>query len=318
MLIRFATEDDLPAWQSLASEVSQLFGHPGDMGADPEFITYAKRKISALEALTAVDYMSGKNLGFIGFSRANNRISWFAVSEQYRGRGAGSRLLKTALWQLDNTRPVTVDTFPDGCKPGIPARNLYRKFGFTETETCLAGPHGQTICRMTADLSGEKRGGSFHYRYPEFMRESHKENCPVCRAEPAPAVNIDIEVNDRVWICADYPGQGRLFGKMYVIPRQHVFHFEDMPHDDMAGFMSEVQRAGAALRKVTGAVKINYEMHSNSGAHLHIHLFPRYLDDDFPSLPIDYNLREPAPYESYDEFLWFVERMREELCAYMR
>lgn len=104
-----------------------------------------------------------------------------------------------------------------------------------------------------------------------------------------------------------------MFCKMYVMPRVHVCHFEDMTHDDMVGFMSEGQRVGAALRKVTGAVKINYEMHSNSGPHLHIHLFPRYLDDDFSSLPIDYNLREPAPYEDFCEFLWFVERMREEL-----
>ena len=81
----------------------------------------------------------------------------------------------------------------------------------------------------------------------------------------------------------------------------------------MAGFMGEVQRVGAALRKVTGAVKINYEMPANTGAHLHIHLFPRYLDDDHPSAPIDYRQNEPAPYEDYDEYLWFIERMREEL-----
>ena len=46
---------------------------------------------------------------------------------------------------------------------------------------------------------------------------------------------------------------------------------------------------------------------------VHIHLFPRYLDDDFPSAPIDYLVSEPAPYESYEEFLWFVEQMRKEL-----
>lgn len=73
------------------------------------------------------------------------------------------------------------------------------------------------------------------------------------------------------------------------------------------------QRVSKVLRKVTGAEKINYEMHSNSGAHLHIHLFPRYLDDEFPSAPIDYRLTEPVPYESYEEYLWFVEQMRKEL-----
>lgn len=27
----------------------------------------------------------------------------------------------------------------------------------------------------------------------------------------------------------------------------------------------------------------------------------------------DYRIAEPAPYESYDEYLWFIERMRKEL-----
>ena len=107
-------------------------------------------------------------------------------------------------------------------------------------------------------------------------------------------------------------------GKWYqgfndFMSREHFFHFEDMPEPEMTDFMLEVQRVGKALRKVTGAEKINYEMHANSGAHLHIHLFPRYLDDDFPSAPIDYRISEPAPYESYEEYLWFIEQMRKEL-----
>jgi diadenosine tetraphosphate (Ap4A) HIT family hydrolase len=100
---------------------------------------------------------------------------------------------------------------------------------------------------------------------------------------------------------------------MYVMPVEHCFHFEDMLEADAAVFMNEVQRVGRALRKVTGAVKINYEMHSNSGAHLHIHLFPRYLDDEFPGMAIDVQQRESAPYKSYEEYLWFIEQMRKEL-----
>ena len=313
MLIRWATKKDLLAWYALATEVSPIFRHPADMGADPEFIAYAQSKSSKYEALTAVDYMSGNNMGFIGFSRTYNRITWFGVSSKYRGKGVGSRLLKTALRQLDHTKPITVETYPEGYEPGIPAKNLYRKFGFIETESNLFGPHSLPICRMTADLSKEKRGGSFHYRYPKFIKAAQKEFCPVCNDVPAPDGQNDIEINDKVWIIAEYPGQGRLFGKIYVMPRVHAFHFEDMPTEAAAAFMSEVQRVGCALRKITGAEKINYEMHSNSGTHLHIHLFPRYLDDDFPSAPIDYRLREPAPYESYDEYLWFIERMREDL-----
>lgn len=50
MLIRWATESDLPAWYALATEVSSIFRHPGDMGTDPDFTTYAKSKASKYEA----------------------------------------------------------------------------------------------------------------------------------------------------------------------------------------------------------------------------------------------------------------------------
>ena len=310
MLIRFATETDLPAWQTLATGVSQIFQHPADMGADAEFIAYAKNKTVKYEALTAVDYMSGDCMGFIGFSRTNNRISWFAVSEKYRGKGAGERLLKTALRQLDTNADITVTTFVDGYEPGTAARTLYKKHSFTgEKPVTHDGLQRSLLTRSATD---EKRGGSFHYRYPEFIAAAQRETCSVCNDEPSPDGQHTVEVNETVWIVAEYPGQGRLFGKMYVMPRVHAFHFEDMTDEDATVFMREARRVGKALREVTGAVKINYEMHSNSGAHLHIHLFPRYLDDDFPGAPIDYRRNKP-PYESFEEFLWFVEQMKQAL-----
>ncbi|MHC1694094.1 MAG: GNAT family N-acetyltransferase [Eubacteriales bacterium] len=313
MLIRWATEKDIPAWCVLATEVSPIFRNPADMGRDPEFIDYTQNKTGKYEAITAINYITGENMGFIGFSRTNNRISWFGVCKKHRGRGVGKRLLNTAIRHLDHTKPITVETFPDGFVPGIPAKSLYLKLGFVETESNLTGPFDLPICHMSLDMSSEKRGGSFHYKYPDFIKASDKSFCPVCNNEPAPDGQNDIVMTKYVWVCGEYPGQGRLFGKMYVMPRKHYFQFEDIPSHEMTSFMSEVQRVGVALRKVTGAVKINYEMHSNSGAHLHIHLFPRYLDDDFPSAPIDYRLTEPAPYESYDEYLWFIEQMRKEL-----
>ena len=311
MLIRWATEKDLPAWYVLATEVSPIFQHPADMGAELKSRSSGTGAVSRYEMLTAVDYMSGNNMGFICFSRTTNSITWFAVSERYRGKGAGNRLLKTALRQLDTNKDMTVTTFPEDYLPGASARTLYKKHGFTEEKPITY--NGLPRCEMTRPATSEKRGGSFHYRYPEFIKAAQEEFCPVCNAEPMPDGQTDIACTDVCWICGEYPGQGRLFGKMYVMPRKHYFHFEDMPADEAASFMNEVQRVGRALRKVTGAMKINYEMHSNSGAHLHIHLFPRYLDDDFPSLPINYHDNEPAPYKDYDEYLWFIEQMREEL-----
>jgi len=313
VLVRWANENDLPAWYALATEVSDIFLHPVDLGAELESKSSGAGSVSRYEMLTAVDYMSGNNMGFICFSRAKNCISWFAVSERHRGKGAGDRLLKTALRQLDANKDISVDTFTNDYPPGQAARHLYRKYGFTE-ETPIA-QDGPPRCKLTRPASNEKRGGSFHYRYPEYIRAARKENCPPCNNEPMPDGQVDIALTDKICVGGEYPGQGRLFGKIYVMPVEHYFHFEDMPEPDATAFMNEVQRVGRALRKVTGAVKINYEMHANTGAHLHIHLFPRYLDDDFPSAPIDYRVNEPAPYESYDEYLWFIAQMRNELST---
>jgi len=311
LLIRWANEKDLPAWYALATEVSEIFQHPADMGTELESKASGIGTVSRYEMLTAVDYISDNNMGFICFSRTENRISWFAVSEKYRGKGAGDCLLKSALRQLDTNQDITVTTFCDDYPQGTAARALYRKYGFTlETPTT----HNELPrCEMKRPASAEKRGESFHYHYPKFIKNSQKEFCPGVTEPEFEDKSDDILHNDVFWVYGQYPGQGRLFGKLIVMPIEHYFHFEDMPETDATAFMNEVQRVGKALRKVTGAVKINYEMHANSGAHLHIHLFPRYLDDDFPSAPIDYRISEPAPYESYKEYSWFVEQMRKEL-----
>jgi hypothetical protein len=64
---------------------------------------------------------------------------------------------------------------------------------------------------------------------------------------------------------------------------------------------------------VSGAVKINYELHANTLPHLRVHLFPRYMDDPFPGGAIDVSRTEPSPYRSRGEFDVFVARMREHL-----
>ena len=86
MLIRWATESDLPAWYALATEVSEIFQHPADMGAELKSKSSGRGAVSRYEMLTAVDYMSGNNMGFICFSRTENCITWLAVSEKYRGK----------------------------------------------------------------------------------------------------------------------------------------------------------------------------------------------------------------------------------------
>jgi len=313
MLIRWATKQDIPMWEALSKEYDQYISEVAiDFGKWYDgFGDYMNRKIEQYEAIIATDRMSGCCNGAIAFSRSHNRITFFAVSLKANHRETAEKLLTVALRQLNTNNDITINLPISDSVPLKSDRRHFDSNGFDFVKEINVD--GCPMAELVRKADDNKRGKSFHYRYPEFIKESKEEACP-CIMEPEHEDKSgDILMNDSYWVHGEYPGQGRLFGKLCVIPLKHYFHFEDMPEEEATAFMHEVQRVGKALRKVTGAVKINYEMHANSATHLHIHLFPRYLDDDFPSAPIDYRISEPAPYENYDEYLWFIEQMRKEL-----
>jgi diadenosine tetraphosphate (Ap4A) HIT family hydrolase len=70
----------------------------------------------------------------------------------------------------------------------------------------------------------------------------------------------------------------------------------------------------AALQAVTGAVKLNYEIHGNTIPHLHTHIYPRYRGDAFENRPIDPRLRGMPVYGTY-EFADFVSRLKAALAC---
>jgi len=313
MLVRWATKQDIPMWEALSNEYDQYISEIAtDFGKwYPGFSDYMNRKIEQYEAVVAMDRMSENCHGAIAFSHSHNRITFFAVSPKANHQETAERLLKVALRQLNTNQDITVNLPVGESTPLKSDRHHYERNGFRFVKEINL--NGCPMAEMVRKADGNKRGKSFHYRYPQFIKESKLETCP-CITEPEHEDKSgDIFINGHYWVHGEYPGQGRLFGKLCVIPLKHYFHFEDMPEAEAAAFMSEVQRVGRALRKVTGAVKINYEMHANTGAHIHIHLFPRYLDDDFPGMPIDYHANVPAPYESHEEFLWFIDQMQKEL-----
>ena len=46
-------------------------------------------------------------------------------------------------------------------------------------------------------------------------------------------------------------------------------------------------RVAAAVASVVCPVKMNYEIHGNTLPHLHLHLFPRHVEDPFLGGPVD-------------------------------
>jgi len=58
-----------------------------------------------------------------------------------------------------------------------------------------------------------------------------------------------------------------------------VDDLETLDAERQAGFLADMAAAGAALKKVTGAYRINYSILGNADPALHAHIQPRYADE---------------------------------------
>lgn len=151
---------------------------------------------------------------------------------------------------------------------------------------------------------------SFHTNRAKWERLLKPENCPVCMSAPMPQGMVDIAELPHSWLSAE-PNEC-LKGACHLVYKRHRIELYELDDEECLGLMKDIQRSARALKSVTGAVKINYEIHGNSLPHLHVHLYPRYMDDPFPGKPIDYNQKSRTIYAE-GEFEEFVANMRREL-----
>lgn len=127
--------------------------------------------------------------------------------------------------------------------------------------------------------------------------------CPICtQGEPLDLI-ATLEAS---WVTMQEAAPVR--GYACLVSQTHAVELHDLPDAVATSFMRDARRVSRALAAVTGAVKLNYEIHGNSLPHLHVHFFPRYRGDRFESQPI--NPRVVAqPVYAPGEF----QRMREAL-----
>lgn len=116
------------------------------------------------------------------------------------------------------------------------------------------------------------------------------EDCPICRNGGPTNRIAELEVSS----LALGDGPTTLPGTCALFLRRHAVELHELPADEAAAFMRDVQRVSRALMEATGAVKMNYEVHGNTLPHLHVHFFPRYAGDPFENAPINPRLPPPA------------------------
>lgn len=106
--------------------------------------------------------------------------------------------------------------------------------------------------------------------------------CPICRRGAPLDVVAELDAS---WVTMGEAAAVR--GYVCVVFRRHAVELHDLSVAEGAAFIRDVQRVSAAVAEVTGAVKLNYEIHGNTVPHLHLHIFPRYVGDRFEGRPID-------------------------------
>ncbi len=145
------------------------------------------------------------------------------------------------------------------------------------------------------------------------MSICNEDNCPVCQNLPSSKNLVTIAETDASWIEA-IPNVA-LKGTCYVLSKKHAVELFDLSDEDAFAFLKDVMRTARMLKEITQAEKINYEIHGNTIPHLHLHLFPRYLEGDrFQDGPIDPRVTDPPAYIE-DEFSEFIEQMKQALST---
>ncbi len=135
------------------------------------------------------------------------------------------------------------------------------------------------------------------------------EACPICADYTPPEVVIIAELEASLLTTEE----GVPFrGYCCLVLKRHAVELHDLGVAEAASLMDDMRRTSRALQEVTGAVKMNVDIHGNTLPHLHVHFFPRYVGDPYEGRPIDFRRAKDSKEFAYgpDELRRFVDDLR--------
>jgi diadenosine tetraphosphate (Ap4A) HIT family hydrolase len=125
-------------------------------------------------------------------------------------------------------------------------------------------------------------GGSIWDEPERWVSEVDGSGCVICRRGHPLGVLVE---RPATWITSDRSTVTR--GYLCVVARRHVLEPYELDGAERAAFWEDVLFAAERLAGLVAATKVNYEIHGNSLAHLHAHVYARYRGDRFVGGPID-------------------------------
>ena len=141
------------------------------------------------------------------------------------------------------------------------------------------GAYRHTMIKK-ADLGAT--GGAVWSDTHEWQRRLSSGGCVIC-VDGGP---FDIIAQTAsCWVTAE--PDAPLPGYVCVVARTHVVEPYELPVAEQAAFWVDSMTVAKAVADVVRPVKTNYEIHGNTLPHLHLHLFPRHVDDPYVGGPVD-------------------------------
>jgi histidine triad (HIT) family protein len=103
-------------------------------------------------------------------------------------------------------------------------------------------------------------------------------------------------------------------GSILVVPNRHFENIYDIPDEVLAEVYTAVKKLAIAVRSTYGCEGISTRQHNEPAGnqdvwHFHVHVFPRYKDDDL------YLNHENKKFVSAEERLPYAVKIREFLAA---
>lgn len=211
-----------------------------------------------------------------GFLSENIPELAIAVDPQFRGKGLGRKLLVALIARTRRAGITGISLHVN--RRNARALRLYRSMGFVEQRSDEAGPVMFLRIAQATPMPTSTLG------------------CVVCERPAGKPRDVLVEL-PHSWVTA--PSAACLPGYVCVVSRVHVVEPFDL--DDGGAWWAECMAVARALDCELQPQRMNYEIHGNTVAHLHLHIFPRTDDDPFIGRPIDGSelrfLRTPSDLE---------------------
>lgn len=129
--IRFAKEEDIPAWVDLIRLVIDGFPYMDEK----EHIETLKKNIEQKQVLILTD--TGTVVGGMIFERGTGNIGFFGVHPLYKNKGLAKLFFEKLLGELNEENSISVTTYREGDKADTGQRAEFKRLGFADAELLI-------------------------------------------------------------------------------------------------------------------------------------------------------------------------------------